>query len=128
MPDQQEVAAPAAPSAQDMLSSEIGASLASVWARYAGARPSSSEVDVDAGVVRWILPGGIEELQKGCDAGNEDRDPGQPERTMAGYRRETSAVVAKATRRRVSARLSKNDKKTGATTETFILEALTKKY
>ena len=132
MPDQQEIqdqpAADLPPSAQDELSTEIGASLSSVWARYVGARPSASEVAVDVGVVRWVLPDGVEAFQKGLDESNAGRDPGQPVRTMAGYKRETSAAVAKATRRRVSARMSKQDSKTGIATETFILEAPIKKY
>jgi hypothetical protein len=110
------------------LSSEIGASRSSVWARYVGARPSESEIDVSEGVVRWTLPGGTGEFEKGMAAVEEEREAGQPERTVAGYERETSSVVAKATRRRVKARMSRHDQKTGVATETFILESALKKY
>jgi hypothetical protein len=110
------------------LSTEIAASLSSVWARYVGARPSESEVDVNGGVVRWTLPGGTGEFEKGMAAGEEGREAGQPVHTVAGYERETSSVVAKATRRRVQARMSKHDRKTGVATETFILESPPKKY
>ena len=110
------------------LSSEIGASLASVWARYVGARPTESTVDVEAGVVRWTLPGGTDEFEKGMAAVESERGPDQPERTLAGYERETSSVVAKATHRRVTARMRNHDAKTGVATETFILDPVQKKY
>ena len=107
------------------LSSEIASSLASVWARYTGARPTGCEVEIDEGVVRWRLPEGLSDLRTGLDAPLEgDAAP----RTMTGYRRATSAAVSKVTHRRVSAHISKEDKQTGAGTETFILEAITKKY
>lgn len=121
MPDQENQQAPD-------LSTEIGGALSSVWARYVGARPSSSEVNLDDGVVRWILPGGTGAFEKGMAAGDSEREPGDPVRTVASYERDTSAVVAKATHRRVRARMSKHDKKTGIATETFVLEATTKKY
>lgn len=106
------------------LSTELGASLASVWARYVGARPSEAEIQLDGNVVRWILPGGTEELESGLDADGEARDPAL---TLTGYKRETSAAVSKVTHRRVSARISKLDKTTGGATETFILDAVRQK-
>ncbi len=110
---------------QSELTDEIASSLASVWARYAGARPVGCALEFDGRVVRWTLPGGLEDLTSGVDASVEGEGPPL---TMMGYRRATSGAVSKATHRRVSARMSKQDKKTGATTETFILEAITKKY
>jgi hypothetical protein len=128
MPDQEETTSVSeSPLASD-LSVELGATLSSVWARYVGARPSESEVDVNGGVIRWTLPGGTSEFEKGMAAREEEREAGQPERTVAGYERETSSAVAKATRRRVRARMSKHDQKTGVATETFILESALKKY
>lgn len=110
------------------LSSEIATALSAVWARYVGERPSSSEVDFEDGVVRWAHPGGSGELDKGLAEGNSDGEPNAPKRTVAGYERETSAAVARATRRRVSARISKHNETTGIATETFVLETLTKRY
>ena len=128
MPDQEETAPVSEVPPMSDLSIEIGASLSSVWARYVGARPSESELDVNGGVIRWTLPGGTDEFEKGMAAVEEGREAGQPERTVAGYERETSSVVAKDTRRRVKARMSKHDQKTGVATETFILESALKKY
>ncbi len=116
-------AVPSTPASE--LSDEIASSLASVWARFAGARPVDTALEFDGRVVRWTLPAGLDALNEGIGASGEDG--GEP-RTMIGYRRATSGAVSKATHRRVSARMSKQDKKTGATTETFILEAITKKY
>jgi hypothetical protein len=114
----------AQPEPERGLSDEIAASLASVFARYTGARPEESDVEVDGRVIRWRLPGGTEALQSSLATPDEDGKV----RTLSGYRRATSAAVTKATHRRMAAHMSKEDKKTGATTETFILEQITKKY
>jgi len=104
------------------LSSEIGSSLASVWARYVGARPTNAEIHLDGSAVRWTIVDGAREFEEGMNAVSDDPEKPRPVRTVASYRRETSAAVAKATHRGVTARISKEDKKTGTTTETFILE------
>lgn len=127
MPDQE--AAPsgdAAPiSRVSEISGELASSLASVWARFAGARPVDPVLEFDGRTVRWTLPGGLDDLNAGIDASGEGE--GDP-LTMSGYQRDTSTAVSKTTHRRVAARMSKQDKATGAATETFILEAITKKY
>ena len=125
MPDQENVPVEDPAQGPPDLSSEIASSLASVWARYTGARPTGCEVEVADGVVRWRLPEGLADLRTGIEAPPENDATPQ---TMSGYRRATSAAVAKVTHRRVSAHISKEDKDTGAGTETFILEAITKKY
>ena len=106
------------------LSREIDASLASVWARYAGARPVGAETQIEGSVVRWILPDGIGELER-AQAGETTGDgDARPTRTVNGYKREASAAVARVTHRRVSAMISKRVKKSGIATEIFILEAM----
>ncbi len=109
------------------ISDEIASSLASVWARYAGARPTGCAVEVEGDVVRWRLPEGLDALNDGLSASTEP-DADGPELTLTGYKRATDSAVSKVTHRRVSARMSKQDKDTGAATETFILEAITKRY
>jgi hypothetical protein len=116
------------PSAQETLSEEISASLSSVWARYAGSRPADARVVIEGTVVRWTLPEGKADLETGMNATNEGLDAGQPAKTLPGYERETSAVVSRATRCPVRARITKQNAQTGAATETFILEAPTRKY
>ena len=126
MPDQHDAESPTA--AHSGLSSEIGASLASVWARYFGARPSEAETQFDAGVVRWTLAHGTSEFKQGMSAEAADGEAPMPVRTVNGYKRDTSAAVAKVTGRRVMAMISKHNAKTGVATETFILETPPKKY
>jgi hypothetical protein len=110
-----------APTPSEELSTEIGASLASVWARYAGSRPPSAETELDGNAVRWILAGGAGEIEKGIAA--SDGEDGRPMRTERGYRRELTTALQRVTRRRVSAHISKDDAKTGVASEVFILEA-----
>ena len=110
------------------LSTKVGASLASVWARYFGARPSEAETTLDANAVRWVLAQGTSEFEQGMAAEAAEGEPPLPERTMYGYKRDTSAAVAKATGRRVMAMISKHNAKTGVATETFILETPPKRY
>ena len=126
MPDQQESVAPEA--TVPALDAEIASSLASVWARYVGARPADSEMEFDGKVVRWVITDGTAAFAEGMAAEPEDGSPPRPERTMTGYKRDTAAAVAKATHRRVVAVISKHDKKTGVAKETFILESPRKKY
>ena len=72
--------------------------------------------------MRWRLAEGTREFEEGMSvAADEDGSP-RPERTVAGYKRETAAAVAKVTQRRVMAMMSDHDAKTGIATETFILE------
>ena len=104
------------------LSVEIGSSLASVWARYVGARPSQAVTQLDGTVIRWVLAEGTGEFEAGMAAEAAEGEPPREERTMLGYKRETAAVVAKATRRKVVAMMSDHNAKTGIATETFILE------
>jgi uncharacterized protein YbcI len=110
------------------LSTEIGSSLASVWARYFGARPSKAETEFDGKVVRWVLADGTSEFEAGMSAQASDTETQLPERTMRGYKRDTSAAVAKTTQRRVMAMISDHDANTGVATETFILERPVRRY
>lgn len=109
----------------DDLSRTLGASLNSVWNRYADSAPADAAVEVEVGVVRWSFPNDHrDELKDGvADRNGED---GGPVRTMASFERETADVVAKAMHRRVTARFSKKPKD-GMATEVFVLEAIPRK-
>jgi uncharacterized protein YbcI len=126
MPDQQD--AQPTEDAPSALSTEIGNSLASVWARYIGARPSNAETELEGNVVRWVLTDGTSEFEQGMAAEPAEGEAPKQARTVIGYKRDTSAAVAKATHRRVMAMISKHDAKTGIATETFILERPLKKH
>jgi uncharacterized protein YbcI len=126
MPDQQD--AQPTEDAPSALSVEIGNSLASVWARYIGARPSNAETEFEGNVVRWVLADGTSEFEQGMAAEPAEGEAPKQARTVIGYKRDTSAAVAKATHRRVMAMISKHDAKTGIATETFILERPLKKH
>jgi uncharacterized protein YbcI len=126
MPDQQDVQPNIEPVSD--LSTEIGTSLASVWARYFGSRPSKAETEFDGKVVRWVLADGTSEFELGMSAEAAEGEAPEPVRTVRGYKRDTSAAVAKATHRRVMAMISDHDAKTGVATETFILERPIRKY
>ena len=108
------------------LSDQVEASLAAVWARFAGDRPADSSIEFSGNVIRLTVPSGTEQFKAGLarDDGDVDESP----RTAAHYEREAAQAVAKVMRRRVDAMISKHDVKTGIATEVFILERLPKKY
>jgi hypothetical protein len=104
----------------DALTKEIGASLASVWARCVGSRPQGGETELEGNAVRWTHTEEKDELANALE-GDAD-DAARPARSADSYRRELSAAVARTTHRRVTALISKQDKEAGTATETFILE------
>ena len=109
------------------LGAEIGRSLASVWTRYAGARPVDATTEIDTDVIRWIMPGAAGELTKGMSAVADAAEPlaqGERAPTLARYEREISRVVSRATHRRVVALIRKDDEQTGIASQVFILEPL----
>ena len=105
----------------DALSREIGASLASVWARYVGSRPETGETEVDGNAVRWTHAGADDVLAQALESSADDAD--RPTRSTRSYRRELGVAVARATHRHVAAMITKQDAEAGTATETFILEA-----
>jgi hypothetical protein len=114
----------AAPEHQD-LSTTLGASLNSVWNRYADSAPTEASVELDAGVVRWSFPStSTGELEEGI--ASRSGEDGKPVRTMAGFKHETADVVAKAMHRKITARFSKKVKD-GIATEVFVLETIPRK-
>jgi hypothetical protein len=120
MPDEHEGAA-ARP-----LSDQVEASLAAVWARFAGDRPVGSSIELGGNVIRLTVPSGTEQFERGMARDDDDADA--PPRTAARYEREAAQAVSKVMRRKVDAMISKHDAKTGIATEVFILEQLPRKY
>ena len=118
MPEAQEVSQP------NDLSKSLGASLNSVWNRYADSAPSDASVELDVGVVRWSFPeSSASELKEGIESRASDDGP---TRTMSSFKHETDAVVAKAMHRKITARFSKKVKD-GIVTEVFVLETIPRK-
>ena len=122
MPDQTEEAAPRS------LSAEVEASLAAVWARFVGARPVGAHMEHDGNVFRLTVPDGTEQFERGLARDDDDATVDASTRTVARYEHAAAKAVAKATRRKVGAMISKHDAKTGIATEVFILEHLPKKF
>lgn len=119
MPDQHGGEMPPVPT----LSAEVGASLASVWAKYAGARPVGAETAIDGNVVNWTLSEDTGEIEALIAEGDDGTEQSGPKITSAGFKRALGVAVSRTTHRRVTAQISKQDPNTGAATETFILEA-----
>ena len=109
----------------DDISKEIGASLNSVWNRYAESAPTDASIECDGKVVRWSFPVDHRDVLKDGIASRDGEDGG-PVRTMASFERETAAVVAKAMHRKIAARFSKKAKD-GIATEVFVLETIPRK-
>lgn len=107
------------------MSKELGASLNSVWGRYADSTPSEATVELDVGVVRWSVSKESAEDLKQAIASRNGED-GSPVKTMASFERETAAVVSRAMHRKVAARFSKKVKE-GVATEVFVLETIPRK-
>lgn len=110
--------------AEDMAKT-IGASLNSVWNRYADSAPTDASVELDSGVVRWSFPMCHRDELKEAIASRNGED-GRPARTMASFERETADVVAKAMHRKITGRFSKKIKD-GIATEIFVLETIPRK-
>jgi hypothetical protein len=106
-------------SSGDQTSDQIARSLGSVWQRFSGERPKSTKVEVGANVVRCVIEEGVPDPATAEDAAT--RDPSlSPDSASFGYN--ATAVITRATGRRVVAFIPKRDKKTQTSTQTFILD------
>jgi len=108
------------------LPAEISNSMAMVWKRFAGRRPTDVETVVNGTKVACQLRDsvrGFDEALAAFEAGDLD-DEGNPlpRRTVAGYRHEAIAAVTKVTRQRVLAFVSDHDAKSDVAKEVFILD------
>jgi uncharacterized protein YbcI len=105
------------------LPARISSSLALVWRRYAGQRPTSVETAIVGTRISCVLADSVQGFDQGMAASELD-DAGRtgPAPTLASYRREAIEAVAKATRQRVMAFVSDHDAKSDVATEVFILD------
>jgi uncharacterized protein YbcI len=105
------------------LPARISSSLALVWRRYAGQRPTRVETAIQGTRISCVLPDSVQGFAQGMAAPEPD-DAGKttPPPTMASYRRDAIDAVAKATRQRVMAFVSDHDADSDVATEVFILD------
>lgn len=118
MPESQ-VDPPVEQGEEDPASSEIARALGSVWQRFSGRRPKSTHVEIERDVVRCV----IEESPP--DAEGEEPVAGpDSEHSLSSPRFDynATAVITRATGRRVIAHIPKHEKNTLITTQTFILD------
>ena len=115
------------------LQAAINDSMAVVWRRYIGRRPTDVSTVVSGSRVECVLGDVVEQFAQNIDGGSggETIDGGSDGETAdvaevlttTRYRRDAAAAVAKLTRRRVVAVISKHNESTDAATEIFILDA-----
>jgi hypothetical protein len=106
------------------LQAAINDSMAVVWRRYIGRRPTDVSTVVSGSRVECVLGDVVQQFAQNIDGGSGDETADVAEGlTTAGYEREAAAAVARLTRRRVLAVISKRDESTDAATEIFILDA-----
>ena len=99
----------------DSNSDQIARSLGSVWERFAGQRPKSTTVAIEKNRITCVIEPGAP------DSASEAGEGGTPT-DSASFNYNASAVVTRATGRRVIALIPKRDKKAQTSTQTFILD------
>jgi hypothetical protein len=120
MADPQEHSSGEAGSGGDTTSDQIARSLGSVWQRFSGQRPKSTSVAIEKNVVRCVIEEGEPEPPSDEDA-ETSTEPGlSPDSPSFNYN--ATAVITRATGRRVVAFIPKRDKKAQTSTQTFILD------
>ena len=121
----------AEPAAETTVASEIARSVGSIWQRRVGTRPANVSTEINGDAIRCVIEEGEALPAEPEPAADAEVDPDAP--VFGGtdtnaYRHEASAAVARITKRTVSAYIAKKDKKTGNSTQTFILERIRTKY
>ena len=87
------------------LPADVTKALVSLWAKYAGKRPTNARTEVRGNVVTCVLVDAV-----------GDRE------TPPAYKREAVAAVVRLTRQRVASFVSSHDRDTDVATEVFTLE------
>jgi uncharacterized protein YbcI len=106
-----------------VLSADLSESLGSLWARYAGKRPTSARTDIRGNVVTCVLVDAVASFNRSMVAPQgHDTVRGVGKLTPATYRREAVAAVVRLTRQRVASFVSSHDRDTDVATEIFTLE------
>ena len=102
----------------DARSDEIARSLGSVWQRFSGQRPKSTNVEIDQDVVRCV----IEERKPTQESDEDDEATEELRLSSAGLKHNATAAVTRITGRQVVAFIPKRDAKAEVSTQTFLLD------
>jgi hypothetical protein len=102
----------------DARSDEIARSLGSVWQRFSGQRPKSTNVEIDQDVVRCV----IEERKPEQESDDDDEATEELRLSSAGLKHNATAAVTRITGRQVVAFIPKRDAKAEVSTQTFLLD------
>jgi hypothetical protein len=104
----------------DPTSNEIARALGSVWQRFSGRRPKSTHVEIERDVVRCV----IEESPPDAEVGEESEVGEELEGSLdsSRFNYNATAVITRATGRRVVAHIPKHKKDSLISTQTFILD------
>jgi hypothetical protein len=106
-----------------VLSADLSESLASLWTRYAGRRPTSSRTEIRGNVVTCVLVDAVGDFNRSMIAPQaHDTVRGVGKLTPTTYKREAIAAVVRLTRQRVASFVSSHDRDTDVATEVFTLE------
>jgi uncharacterized protein YbcI len=106
-----------------VLSADLSESLASLWTRYSGKRPTSARTDIRGNVVTCVLVDAVGDFNRNMIAPQaHDTVRGTGKLTPATYKREATAAVVRLTRQRVASFVSSHDRDTDVATEVFTLE------
>lgn len=106
-----------------ILSTELTKSLASLWTRYAGKRPTNGQTEIRGNVVTYVLADAVGDFNKSMIAPQtRDTVRGVGMLTPAAYKRDAVAAVVRVTRQRVASFVSSHDRDTDVATEVFTLE------
>lgn len=107
------------------LTAELTTSLASLWTRYAGKRPTSGRTEIHGNVVTYVLADSVGDFNRNMIAPQtrtRDTVRGVGKLTPAAYKRDAVAAVVGVTRQRVASFVSSHDRDTDVATEVFTLE------
>jgi uncharacterized protein YbcI len=106
-----------------VLSVDLSESLASLWTRYAGKRPTSARTDIRGNVVTCVLVDAVADFNRSMIAPQaHDTVRGVGKLTPVTYKREAVAAVVRLTRQHVASFVSSHDRDTDVATEVFTLE------
>jgi hypothetical protein len=119
MPESPDLTSAGVP-AEATVTDEIARSLGSLWQRMAGTRPKSTSIEIANNRVRCVMEEGVPGAEE-----SEDGEVDSPEVALgsARFQRDASAVVHRATGRRVAAFIAKRDEGTRTSRQTFILDS-----